>query len=86
MEELAGHSNERTNPDILGGYPWTLLSLIEKVNGTAKRSELSRVKNEGSRMLHGQSCLLGLEECVAVMRARHQREAGLSVPLQGTGQ
>ncbi len=32
--------------------------------------------------LCGQSGLLGLEECAAVTRARHQREAGLFVPLQ----
>ncbi len=34
-------------------------------------------------MLCSQSCLLGLEVGAAVTRARHQREAGLSVlPLQ----
>ncbi len=33
-------------------------------------------------VLCGQSGLLGLEECAAVTRARHQREADLFVPLQ----
>ncbi len=37
-------------------------------------------------LLCGQSCLLGIEACAAVTRARHQREAGLFVPLQGAGQ
>ncbi len=30
--------------------------------------------------------LLRLGECAALRRVRHQREAGLSVPLQGAGQ
>ncbi len=42
---------------------------------------------QGGEVLCGQSGLLGLEVCVAVTRARHQREAGLSVlPLQSADQ
>ncbi len=37
-------------------------------------------------LLCGQSCLRGLEACLAVTRARHQREAGLSVHFLGVGQ
>ncbi len=37
-------------------------------------------------LLCGQNCLLSLEACAAVTRARHQREAGLSVHFLGVGQ
>ncbi len=41
---------------------------------------------QGGEVLCGQSYLHGLEVCATVTRARHQRDAGLSVQLQVTGQ
>ncbi len=41
---------------------------------------------QGGEILCGQNRLLSLEACAAVTRARHQREAGLSVHFLGVGQ
>ncbi len=62
----------------------------QMVNGVSRRpAKVGKVfleRNGSTILLCGQSCLLGLGVCAAVTRARHQREAGLSVPLKVAGQ